>query len=787
MIGPVAASGRAPAAWAAALLVAASFLGAWSVSGRAAAACLLLLSLCVLVLESRDPRSPLARLAFLSVWIAAGFLSGLTRVSLPARQARETFALLPSDRDRADRVEGVLTDFWSGAPPRAHGKMRAERVEVSGSWCPFPAEVLLFVSGEAPIESVAGRGDRVLLVGHLTREGPSASDRDIEVPWPVYRLSVKSAVRVERRSSTLGSILTAPNRWLYGHLPSPDTRGPEFDRDVRGPLAALLLGRTADLDRGMVARYRRGGLYHLLVVAGLHVALAAGLLLGLLRVIGARGKNRDAILLVGVVLFVLIAGANPPATRAGLVFAVYLAARLLERPVRPLQAIGLAAILIVLAAPKEIWSVGTALTFAAVLSIAFFLEPIRALLPRRPVSLFSSFAAALAAQAGTAPVLLWRFNTVSVGAWLTAPLCIPLATALIAVGAAMLLFFSVGVFPTPLVFLFGAGSRGLELLADRASGVALLRPTPPLLLVVLVCGASLAAALLRGRPRQICAAAATALFLFLALRRGPSGPARGFSLEALDIGQGDALLLRWKRHAVLIDGGGPFDLDARDFGRTRLLPKLLDRGVARLDAAILTHPHPDHALGLFAILEELPVRIFVRSVGEDESSFFQGLDAVAARRGIRSTVLPPGTALVWGDARMTAIHSGGPRLKLDAINNQSLVLLFERDGRRALLTGDAGAPTETVLLRHGRVPQADLLKVGHHGSRTATTPAFLAAVAPRAALLSCGRENRFGHPAPETLATLAAARTRVFRTDLLSDVCLELSPGATRVVWRGLP
>jgi competence protein ComEC len=136
---------------------------------------------------------------------------------------------------------------------------------------------------------------------------------------------------------------------------------------------------------------------------------------------------------------------------------------------------------------------------------------------------------------------------------------------------------------------------------------------------------------------------------------------------------------------------------------------------------------------------------------------------------------------------MTAIHSGGPRLKLDAINNQSLVLLFERDGRRALLTGDAGAPTETALLRHGRVPQADLLKVGHHGSRTATTPAFLAAVAPRAALLSCGRENRFGHPAPETLATLAAARTRVFRTDLLSDVCLELSPGATRVVWRGLP
>ncbi|HTD53051.1 MAG TPA: MBL fold metallo-hydrolase, partial [Thermoanaerobaculia bacterium] len=104
-----------------------------------------------------------------------------------------------------------------------------------------------------------------------------------------------------------------------------------------------------------------------------------------------------------------------------------------------------------------------------------------------------------------------------------------------------------------------------------------------------------------------------------------------------------------------------------------------------------------------------------------------------------------------------------------------------------LLTGDAGAPTETALLRGGQVPRADVLKVGHHGSRTATTPAFLAAVAPRAALLSCGRENRFGHPAPQTLETLDAARVHLFRTDRISDVRLELSPGATRATWRGLP
>jgi competence protein ComEC len=288
------------------------------------------------------------------------------------------------------------------------------------------------------------------------------------------------------------------------------------------------------------------------------------------------------------------------------------------------------------------------------------------------------------------------------------------------------------------------------------------------------------------RLRLPALAAASALFVFLSVRRGPAGPERGFSLEALDVGQGDALLLRWNRHAVLVDGGGPFDLDQRDFGRTRLIPKLLDRGVTRLDAVVLTHPHPDHALGLFAVLEELPVGGFWRSSGDDEGGLFHDLESAAARRRIPARLLSAGQTLLWRDAGLAVLHSGGPRRKLDATNNQSLVLLFERDGRRALLTGDAGAATEADLLRAAAVPRADVLKIGHHGSRGSTTPAFLDAVCPKAALLSCGRQNRFGHPAPETLKTLGDGRVPVFRTDLQSDVRIDLLPGGTRIRERGL-
>ncbi len=304
---------------------------------------------------------------------------------------------------------------------------------------------------------------------------------------------------------------------------------------------------------------------------------------------------------------------------------------------------------------------------------------------------------------------------------------------------------------------------------------------------MLAVGALLAAAALGPkRLRGASAACAGLLLAGLALAPGPSGPRQGFSVEALDVGQGDAILLRWKRRAILVDGGGPFDVEATEFGRTHVVPKLLDRGVTRLDAVVLTHPHPDHALGLFAVLEELPVGELWLPAGQDESGLLAGLGGLAVRRGTAVRELRAPDVIELAGARVTVLHSGGPARKADAVNNQSAVLLFERDGRRAILTGDIGAPTEAALVLAGAIPRADLLKVAHHGSRTSTTPAFLDAALPRVALLSCGRRNRFGHPTEGTLATLARSCVAVLRTDRRSDCLVELGPERTRLDWRGL-
>lgn len=765
-------------------LVGGILLGARARRGEIEAILVATLSL-VFVLERLRRGHRVATAVFL-FWISIGFFEGRIVIARGEEVSEAAFTRLPCVSDRVDRVEGVLTDFWSGAPPRARGVLRAERVRVAGRWRPFPAEVFLFVSGAMPVERAADRGDRVSLVGHLRREDLPASSRDLALPWTRYRLSVKSALQIRRTGRTALSALALPNLLFHRALPPSGSRGEAFDRNVRGPLAALLLGRTSELDRGMVARYRRGGLYHLLVVSGLHVALAAGLVLGGLRRARVGGKRRDAILLAAAFLFVLVGGANPPAVRAGAVITIFLAARLLERPIPAAQALGLSALALFVADPRQVFSIGTVLTFAAVGGIALLAEPVRRRLPARPNALFAGLATAIAAQCATAPVVFWRFNYVAVGAWLTAPLAIPLSAALIALGGALLLVFAIGLPARLPATVFGLGSRLLETIADRAAGLALLRPTPPLAGVLAVGALTLAAAKAPVRFRAPAAVVAGTLFLWLAFSPGPTGPRNGFSVEALDVGQGDSILVRWARHVLLVDGGGPFDLEAQDFGRTRLVPKLLDRGITRLDAVLLTHPHPDHALGLFAVVEELPVRRLWLSAGDDEADLFARLSSDAREARVPVEVLSAGRMVAWRDARLTVLQSGGPRRKADSVNNQSVVAVFERHGRRVLLTGDAGAPAEQGLVDSGRIARADVLKIGHHGSRTSTTPRFVAAVRPRLALLSCGRENRFGHPAAETLRTLAAFRVPVFRTDRLSDVRVDLLPDATHLAWRGL-
>jgi len=774
VIRPIARRGPAPLLAGAALFGGGIWAGAWSVEGGRLAAAAAGLSLFAAL--RRDAR--------LRAWagvfaLCAGFAAGRARVAVPAERAAAAESRI--DPDRPARLVGTMEDFWAGNDERRRVRVRAETIAQEGPAIDFPAEVDVEAFGSAPLPGI--RGDRLELAVSIEPPEDPASARDLPAPYRIWRATLKSGWQARVVGKTIAGVASTGNAFLARRL----SASPLPRRTVQEPIAALLLGRAGDLDREAADAMRQGGFSHVLLASGLQTAIFAAMLAGLLRAARLRRRLRDTLLLGGIAAFALVSGGGPSVARVALTLSLLLCARLWELPVTAFQAIGASAVIVLAARPAELWRFGFWVTYAASLAIAGLTGPLARALRFLPRRLRIAIAVTAAAQAGAAPWMLWRFNAASAGAWLVAPAGLPIAAALMILGGAVLGAAAAGIPAAIPAAAFGALYRAVLFAAERLRGATVYAVTPPFFAIVGLIALAGAAVLWSGRRRAAAGAAYAALFLALAIRGG-AGPARSaFSVEALDVGQGDAILLRSGDSAFLVDGGGGFS-GSEDFGRARLLPKLLDRGVRSLDGVLLSHPHPDHGAGLFDVLRDLRVRAFFHGDGEDAGGLFARLDEAARARGVPHRTLRTGERVAWGGGEFRVLRSGGRPFKKDPINNESVVLLYARGGRRVLLTGDAGGPAESEIL--ASLPartRVDILKVGHHGSRTSSRPDFVEAFAPRAALLSCGRRNRFRHPAPETLVTLRRLGVPVFRTDLRSDVGFLVTPAHLLLRERGRP
>ena len=224
----------------------------------------------------------------------------------------------------------------------------------------------------------------------------------------------------------------------------------------------------------------------------------------------------------------------------------------------------------------------------------------------------------------------------------------------------------------------------------------------------------------------------------------------------VDVGQADCILIRQGAAAMLIDAGN--NADGPD-----VVAYLREHGINRLDTVIGTHPHEDHIGGLDLVLLSFPVgTVIMPRVSHTTKTFEDVLDAVDAK-GLTVTAPVTGQSFRMGDANCTVLAPGSANY--DDLNEYSVVVRVTFGDTAFLLTGDAGAESENEMLQTGLPLTADVLKVGHHGSSSSSTTAFLRAVAPSAAVISVGRDNDYGHPASVTLDRLDDVGARVYRTD----------------------
>ncbi len=262
----------------------------------------------------------------------------------------------------------------------------------------------------------------------------------------------------------------------------------------------------------------------------------------------------------------------------------------------------------------------------------------------------------------------------------------------------------------------------------------------------------------------------------LAVLWAASGWAADLELRFIDVGQGDAILVRNDGASVLIDTG-PDDAIA---------DQLTGFGVTSLDLLAISHNHADHLGGADAVLAAFTVRRFLDNALPAKTKSQEVVLRLAEARGA-AYLGAEERVIELGNARLRVIQpvDGVPG---DAQNNHSLALLLERGKFRALMTGDSEVELINAWLQRGVIPDVDVLKAAHHGSRNGVTPAWLTTTKPEVVVVSCGAGNDYGHPHPMALRYYQTGGRRVLRTDQVGDIIVWVSEdGAYRVETARLP
>lgn len=696
---------------------------------RTCAAALIVGVLAGALLHRRAARP--SRAATAAVAFAAGVLLGARDARL---HASDDAAIRALDRERFATVTAPLDRDWS---PRGDSWMlRVEEFTIDGRT--FQRPLRIYARFDPP---------PLALHAEIVAEGVvRLNDRGEAV------MSVK-AVQLMRYRGTCSR--WSPRTW--NRLAAMRTRDSAPGHPVAASLVdALLLGRGEHLSDEVRDSFRRGGTYHLLVFSGLQITFAAAILAFALRWLNAP-RVSDWLLLAFAALAPAFAGAASSVSRASVAIALYACSRILGRPTSFENLWCFAALLRLLAVPSDLTDPAFHLTFAGAGALLFLGKPFAR-------SRLRQVAYLAAAELVIAPLTLFHFHQVALGGSIATLLMTPVIFAMLVLSATFCLtdgaIFLSAIEQLHRLCAFvndvaGAGSTFFA--APRAAS-----------LVFAACAALIALAFCRGRARTIVLATGLALPVASALFVHWSQQDARPSLVALDVGQGDAILLRDGRSAVLVDGGGRSD-DAR-FGEMTLLPQLVDRGVRRLDAVVLTHAHPDHCGGLAAVLRELRVGELIVSPRRLRGECTADLLDVAASRAVPVRIARDGETLWRGDIGLTTYRMPWTARRAPE-NNSSLVCRARIGPALALLAGDIEREAEIDL--SDRLLRADVLKVAHHGSRSSTSETFLAAVHPTAAVISCGRDNLFGHPHAEVLARLRAARIETFRTDATGAVELR--------------
>jgi competence protein ComEC len=668
---------------------------------------------------------------------AARLQAGGVTVGLRLLEPVVTDARLARAEIRASTCSGEILTHWPRQATLAAGTV----VQVEGKWLPRPARF--------------GPADGLLLVSE----------------YQETRLEASLATGL--RDWLAGTI-----RRLYGSR--------------AGMVDALVVNRRGAMPPELRDRYARAGLVHILSISGFHVGVIVGWIVLLARALGCSAPRATLLASAVAVGYVLLLAWPPPAARAALLAVLAAQAQLRQRNIHAMSLLAATCLLVLLLDPWAVFDAGAWLSAGALTG---------ALLATRwsdralgATWFWRTLAGSVGATLATAPITAGLFGTVSLAGVGLNFVAIPLAA--VAVPGVLLSLLAAPILP-PLAAALAAGSGALLGLLDQVAwwggkwDLAAItvpaepRAAVPWVVVLVAAGWGIAGRAGRWEAlrRWSLAAAVTSWVLLVGGGLHTADADSGLTLHFLDVGQGDAAAIhtpggRW----VLIDGG-PVG-DGWDAGRRVVVPFLERHRAPGVALVLLSHAHADHLGGLPSVIDRYPPGQVLEPAELVADPLYTGWLGELEAREVPWRAGRTGLSFALDSVRFTVLHpdSTWPGWQED-LNEDSLVLLLEYHGFKALFAGDAGLPAEQWLA--GRIGRVDLLKVGHHGSRSATGAGWLRELRPEVAVISTGAGNRYGHPHREVLDRLVAAGVSLWRTDQDGAVRVVVDSAGFTVEGRG--
>ncbi len=596
-----------------------------------------------------------------------------------------------------------------------------------------------------------------------------------------------------------------------------------FARDLSAPVAALARGMALG-DRSGIApsvrdAFRDGGTIHILSISGLHVCVLAGIVAAIAVAFRLPAGPALWIELLSLWGYVFLVGAPASAVRSAILWTAMRAGRMRGSSVRPFAAWGVAGLLLHLSTPDVLGDPGFQLSFAAVLGLLasgglrFSLPAGRSgargsggRLRRVGQEVLSLTQQSAFAEAGTLGLQVFQFGAVPVAGLLLNLAVIPLCGAFM---AALLLHLGCAMLAPPLEQAAAgavevSGLLMLRLTAWVASAIPPLpaRSLPPpvaiagsLALLLTAAAAWEHARVGRGaqdrRSARACALAALIAAWIAPFVSAPRPADRSAWILMLDVGQGDATVAHTPAGTILLDAGP--STEARDEGRSAVEPALRAEGITRVGAAILSHAHRDHYGGLGWLARRGYLGGLLENGSDPRGAWRAAIAAGLARSGAPDIAVRSDTTVVIGAGQRVALlrarepGAATSRAGNAGENNRSLVAFVDLGGAVTCFAGDVEHDAEMEMLARAHPGGVFVMKVPHHGSRTSSDSAWIAAMKPRIALISCGEGNRFGHPDRATVGRYLRSGARVFRTDQEGAIRVTFTRDGAFVSTRAHP